>query len=148
MTMARADAISYIASEFAALIRELRLKPDDSPAGFKYSIDAAFRICGNIADDLSTATTTSTADDIGFQALLGYTALRRLERAAAARSDLATTDPGIKKTRSQVYKQVHEMRLAAEQEIASFGYASGDQMTSVRVNLDFLEPLGYVDYTQ
>jgi hypothetical protein len=136
--MDRADAMAYINSEFSKLIAEVGLSPTDDAAGFSYAIDNALREYGIAPDDFDDFDTPPDQED-ELQSLLDYFALRRIQRAAAAKVDVSSGASGTSKSRSQLSVQIADLLTFATERAQAYGYVVTKSWGGGEINLDFIE---------
>lgn len=142
MAYTRANALTYLQNQYAALCTLTGQITTDSDAGYGPAIDDALMTLGTSYSDLPDAT-ANNADVPAFRALLRYHALKHFAQKLAAKVDFAVTgsSASVRKETSKQLQQVRELMKEAASEVEAFGYSvSGGGWAIGSLNLDFLEP--------
>lgn len=114
----------------------------DSATGFGPALDRAFSLYINV-NSLSTGVTdtdTATADEYGFSILLSAVTYDLVLPAFALKADASVDAPLANIKRSQMYRQIKELRDDAWELAAAYGYNDGSNIGGWSFNLDFKEP--------
>lgn len=138
--MDRAGALSYLKdSGFDPLMTAAGRLTTDLPAGYKPAIDRSLRYLGVATADLSTAVVPPT-DEPAYEALLRATTYDLLLPGFVLSVDQSVDAPLTNVKASQAYRQLKEMRDAAWEDVAGYGFGPAD-VTITTVTLDYLEPV-------
>jgi hypothetical protein len=131
----REDLLAYSAATYQDLLLEAGIPPTDTPEGLKYPLDRAL---GALGDDPSTEAAYALTD---------YHVLRQIQDAIAAVVDAQGTGFSAGKG-GQIYPRLLALLDHATLRVKGYGYPDGGtpgvagEMAVVRVNLDFIQPLG------
>lgn len=135
--MNRDQAFAHVAAEYAELVAVLGLEVDEPTFGA--AVDAAWRALG--VDTTATVDATRDGDTL---ALLDYYALRRMQRAAAMRIDVAVSvaDASTRRSASQLSANIRALLDMALSEVRARGLdvGGGDGWSQGAIGLDFIEP--------
>lgn len=149
MTITRAQAATYLDSQFSSLATEIgQTLRNDTATAYGPDIDAALRRMGVAEASLATATVEDTAR-VAFYALCDYNCLRRMARRLATRVDSGALVP--EGDRERIFDNVTEMLAEAKMFVTALGYGpEGDVSAAnastlwgyVDLNTDYVEPTG------
>lgn len=138
MSLTRAELLTHLTNEFAALATDTGQATTDTAAGFGPAIDFALRQTGTAQADLAAGTVPGGSEDDGLL-LAEYAALRRFARALANRVDISLDAPSASRRESQAFAQVKTLIDAVRKELEESGHlASAWSLGSL--NLDLFEP--------
>lgn len=137
MSLTRAEVLSHLQAQFAALTTETGQVTTDTAAGFGSAIDMALRQLGTAQVSLATGT-VATGDEVDGLQLAEYFALRRFARDLAIRVDISLDAPTASRRESQAYAQVKGLLDELKGELESRGFLKATWSLG-SLNLDFLE---------
>lgn len=120
--MTRAQALVWLAGQYAEVATALGRATGDTTDGYGPCLDDAYLRLGTPYADLPGAGTADT-DDATLIAALRVTATDMFLRSLAMRVDLKADDPGISKKWSQATSHLQALHTAAVADWERLGYA-------------------------
>ena len=117
----------------------------DTVSGFGPALDRAFSLYTRV-NDLATGvndTIVDPADEYGFSILLSAVTYDLVLPAFALKADASIDAPLANVKRSQLYRQMKELRDDAWALASAYGYSDYSNVGGWSVNLDFKEPGGF-----
>lgn len=141
--MDRAEALDWLNSAGLGSVMEAggRLTTD-SLTGYKPALDRAFSLYINLNDlDTDVETTeVELADEYGFTTLLSAVTYDLILPAFALKADASVDAPLANVKRSQMYRQLKELRDDAWALASENGYTNYSNVGGWSFNLDYKEP--------
>lgn len=124
----REDLVTYLATAFAEISRELKVAIADTEQGIGAELDRVYARAG------------ATASDEVVQTLGEYYVLRRLRFAAAPRADFETLN--MHPAREQIFQHLSDLLDEVSERLSNLGYpvSSINEYVRGRLQLDYTEP--------